>query len=163
MSGIFRIIEPPPPLHPASVSSSRTKGGGVHTRPTVRGWGINISEDARHSFVSYSIIPLRVYPNNQKYFCSLHGNGRLAKKERIQSISDLFVMMEAKQERSVYQKYQSISVLFVAMDARQERSLSKESKVFLISSWQGTPGKKGVYIKSVKVFLFSSWQRNARQ
>ncbi len=36
---------------PASVSSPRTKGGGggVHTRRAVRGWGINISEDARHS------------------------------------------------------------------------------------------------------------------
>jgi hypothetical protein len=28
VSGIFRTIEPPPPLHPASVSSPRLKGGG---------------------------------------------------------------------------------------------------------------------------------------
>jgi hypothetical protein len=30
VSGVFRTIDPPPPLHPASVSSPRTKGGG-HT------------------------------------------------------------------------------------------------------------------------------------
>ncbi len=38
MSGVFRTIDPPPPLHPASVSSLRTKGGGG---------GVKISEDAR--------------------------------------------------------------------------------------------------------------------
>jgi hypothetical protein len=38
VSGVFRTIHHPPPLHPASVSSSRV----------VRGWGVNISEDARH-------------------------------------------------------------------------------------------------------------------
>ncbi len=45
MSGVFRTIDPPPPLHPASVSSPRTKGGEVHTRSAV---GVKISEDARH-------------------------------------------------------------------------------------------------------------------
>ncbi len=42
MSGVFRTIEidPPPHLHPASVSSPRTKGRGVHTRWAVRGWGV---------------------------------------------------------------------------------------------------------------------------
>jgi hypothetical protein len=40
VSGVFRTIDPPPPLHPASVSSPRTKRGGwVHTRLAVRGWG----------------------------------------------------------------------------------------------------------------------------
>jgi hypothetical protein len=48
VSGVFRLLTPPPPLHPASVSSPRTKGGGVHTRRAVRGWEVNISEDARH-------------------------------------------------------------------------------------------------------------------
>jgi hypothetical protein len=48
VSGVFRTINPPPPLHPASVSSPRTKGEGVHTRWAVRGWRVNISEDARH-------------------------------------------------------------------------------------------------------------------
>jgi hypothetical protein len=28
VSGVFRTIDPPPPLHPESVSSPRTKGGG---------------------------------------------------------------------------------------------------------------------------------------
>jgi hypothetical protein len=39
VSGVFRTIDPPPSLHPPSVSSPRTKGGGVHTRRAVRGWG----------------------------------------------------------------------------------------------------------------------------
>ncbi len=32
VSAVFQNIDPPPPLHPASVSCPRTKGGGVHTR-----------------------------------------------------------------------------------------------------------------------------------
>ncbi len=48
-SGVFRTIDLPPPLHPASASSPLTKGGEVHTRRAGRGWGgVNISEDARH-------------------------------------------------------------------------------------------------------------------
>jgi hypothetical protein len=39
VSSVFQTIDPPPPLHPASVSSPRTKGGRVHTRWAVRGWG----------------------------------------------------------------------------------------------------------------------------
>ncbi len=31
VSGVFRTIDPPPPLHPASGSSLRTKGGGTHS------------------------------------------------------------------------------------------------------------------------------------
>ncbi len=46
--GVFRTIDPPPPLHPARVSSPRTKSGGVHTPRAVRGWGVNNSEDASH-------------------------------------------------------------------------------------------------------------------
>ena len=48
MSSVFRTIDPPPPLHPASISSPHTIGREVHTRRAVRGWGVNISEDARH-------------------------------------------------------------------------------------------------------------------
>jgi hypothetical protein len=44
VSSVFRTIDPPPPLPLASVSSPRTKGGGGYTF----GWGVNISEDARH-------------------------------------------------------------------------------------------------------------------
>jgi hypothetical protein len=43
-----KLLTPPPPFHPASVSSPRTKGGGMHTRRAVRGWGVNSFEDARH-------------------------------------------------------------------------------------------------------------------
>ncbi len=46
VSGVFRTIDPPPPFHPASVSSPRTKGGGYTL--AVGGWGVNISEDSRH-------------------------------------------------------------------------------------------------------------------
>jgi hypothetical protein len=44
------LLTPPPPLHPASVSPppAPKAGGGVYTRQEVRGWGVNISEDARH-------------------------------------------------------------------------------------------------------------------
>ncbi len=48
MSGVFRTIDPPPPLHPASVSSPPHQRRGVHTRRAVRGRKVNISEDARH-------------------------------------------------------------------------------------------------------------------
>ncbi len=39
MPGVFRTIDPPPSLHPASVSSSRIKGGEVHTRRRRQGVG----------------------------------------------------------------------------------------------------------------------------
>ncbi len=51
VSGVFPNIDPHPPLHPASLSSPRTKGGVVHTRRAVEGgggWGVNILGDARH-------------------------------------------------------------------------------------------------------------------
>ncbi len=38
----------PSPPSESSASSPRTKGGGVHTRRAVRGWGVNILKDARH-------------------------------------------------------------------------------------------------------------------
>jgi hypothetical protein len=65
VSGVFRTIDPPPPLPLASVSSPRTKGWGVPTRRAMRGWGgVNISEDARHwigrlQYNLYGIISLR--------------------------------------------------------------------------------------------------------
>ena len=43
MSVVFQNIDPHPPLHPASVSSPRTKGGGVHTH-SPGGEGVNIFE-----------------------------------------------------------------------------------------------------------------------
>jgi hypothetical protein len=38
VSGVFQTINPPPPLHPASVSSPRTKGGGTNS-PGGERWG----------------------------------------------------------------------------------------------------------------------------
>ncbi len=47
VSCVFQNIDPPP-LHPASVSSPRTKGGGYTLAGRRRGWGVNILEDASH-------------------------------------------------------------------------------------------------------------------
>jgi hypothetical protein len=47
VSGVFQNIDPPPPLPLASVSYPRTKGGYT-LAGRVRGWGVNILEDARH-------------------------------------------------------------------------------------------------------------------
>jgi hypothetical protein len=60
VSGVFQNIDPPPPLHPASVSSPRTKGGGVHTRRAVRGWGSIFWKTPDIGLASYSIISLRL-------------------------------------------------------------------------------------------------------
>jgi hypothetical protein len=50
VSGVFQNIDPPPPLHPASVSSPRTKGGGGGGGGWYTlvgrwgGWGVNSLE-----------------------------------------------------------------------------------------------------------------------
>ncbi len=59
MSGVFQTIDPPLPLHPASLSSPHTKGRGVHTRRAVRGGGSIFRKTPDIGLVSYSIIPLR--------------------------------------------------------------------------------------------------------
>jgi hypothetical protein len=60
VSGVFRTIDPPPPLSLASVSSPRTKGGVVQTRRAVRGWGGSIFRKTPDiGLASYNIIPLR--------------------------------------------------------------------------------------------------------
>ena len=65
VSGVFQNVDPPPPIHPASVSSPRTKGGegGVHTRRAVSGWGVNIFEDAIHWIGLLQYTPSTVYLN----------------------------------------------------------------------------------------------------
>ncbi len=47
---------PPPPSPPSEYVLPFTKGGGgVHTRQGVRGWGVNILEDARIGFLQYNL------------------------------------------------------------------------------------------------------------
>jgi hypothetical protein len=50
VSGVFQHIDPPHPLSTQRVCPppAPKAGGGVHTRREVRGWGVNILEDARH-------------------------------------------------------------------------------------------------------------------
>jgi hypothetical protein len=65
VSDVFRTIDPSPPLHPASMSSPFTKGGGgLHIRRAVRGWGGGVSiilKTPDIGLASYSIIPLRFH------------------------------------------------------------------------------------------------------
>ncbi len=62
VSGVFQTIDPPPPLHPASMSSHRNKGRGVHIRRAVRGWGSIFRKTPDIGLASCSIIPLRLHP-----------------------------------------------------------------------------------------------------
>ncbi len=61
VSGVFRTIDPPPHLHQESVSSPRTKGG-------VRGWGVNILEDARHwiGLLQYNPSTIHIYDTDER-------------------------------------------------------------------------------------------------
>jgi hypothetical protein len=53
MYGVFRNIGPPSPHRSASVYPLAFGARGGHTRWVERGWGVNISEDARHCSVLY--------------------------------------------------------------------------------------------------------------
>ncbi len=70
---LSQLLTPHPPLNPASVSSLRTKGRGVHTRRAVRGWGGQYF--GRHQTLDLpltcSIIPLRYVHTVAEY-----SNGR---------------------------------------------------------------------------------------
>ena len=60
-----KIFTPPhPPLHPASVSSPHTKGGGLHTRLAVREGGSIFWKTPDIGLASYSIISLRYNLSN---------------------------------------------------------------------------------------------------
>jgi hypothetical protein len=61
VSGVFRTIDPPPPLHPASVCTpSAPKAGGYTHSPVGEGWGGSIVRKTPDiGLASYSIIPLR--------------------------------------------------------------------------------------------------------
>ncbi len=50
VSGVFQNIDPHPLSTQRVCPSPAQKGGGVHTRQAVRGWGVNILEDGRHYF-----------------------------------------------------------------------------------------------------------------
>ncbi len=69
VSGVFRLLTPHP-LSTQRVCPPPAPKAGVHTRRAVRGWGVNILEDARHWIGgSYSIIPLRVAANKWLPYC----------------------------------------------------------------------------------------------
>ncbi len=65
VSGVFpTIFDPPPPLHPASASSPRTKGAGYTLAVRWGGGGSIFRKTPDIGLASYSIIPLRrkAYP-----------------------------------------------------------------------------------------------------
>jgi hypothetical protein len=83
VSGVFQNIDPPTPLStPAFGASSKILtppppsppafgAGGGHTRRAVRGWGVNILEDARHriGILQYNLSTLSVlYLHYEVYF-----------------------------------------------------------------------------------------------
>jgi hypothetical protein len=47
VSGVFQNIDSPPPSPPSECVLPPHQRRGVHTRRAVRGWGVNILEDAR--------------------------------------------------------------------------------------------------------------------
>jgi hypothetical protein len=60
VSGVFQNINPLPHIHPASLSSLRTKGGG-YTSPGGGGGGSIFWKTPDIGLASYSIISLRLY------------------------------------------------------------------------------------------------------
>ncbi len=70
VSGVFQNIDPPFP--PSECVLPRTKGGGVHTRRAVRGWGFNILEDARHriDLLQYNLStgPVHILISEQNWY-----------------------------------------------------------------------------------------------
>jgi hypothetical protein len=67
VSGVFQNIDPPTPLSTQRVLPPHQRPGGTHSPGGEGGGGLNILEDARHRMASYSIIPLRGYPNLQPH------------------------------------------------------------------------------------------------
>ncbi len=62
MSGVCRTIDPPPPLHPASVSPPAPKGGGYTFAGRWGGGGSIFRKTPDIGLASYSIISLRKRP-----------------------------------------------------------------------------------------------------
>jgi hypothetical protein len=83
VSGVFKTIDPPPPLHPASVSSLRTKSGGGTLR-AVRGaggqyfgrrqtldWPLTVYNTSTFTFIKSSLV-------GQFCCCCCSGGGLLS-------------------------------------------------------------------------------------
>ncbi len=74
MYGVFRtkLLTPThSPLHPPRVSSPCTKGEGVHTDRAMRGWGVNILEDARHII---GLLQYNLSTSTSLHVCSTFSN-----------------------------------------------------------------------------------------
>jgi hypothetical protein len=69
VSGVFRTIEHPTPYPPSECVLPSPQRRGVNTHRAVRGWGVNILEDARHwiGFLQYN--PSTSIPYSP-YYCS---------------------------------------------------------------------------------------------
>ncbi len=94
VSGVFRTIDPTPPLRPASGSSPphQRRGGGVHTRRAVWGVGVNSSEDARHW-----IGILQYNPSTLEWYKSYENSRRRRVKTNL--------IEPSRQHRSFYRQY----------------------------------------------------------
>ncbi len=99
VSSVFRNIDPPP-LPLASVSPPTKGGGYTDTLAGVRGWGVNILEDARHwiGLLKYNFSTLLpVIYCTSAIFRDIHctySRGNMKKKKRrsnIYSINDSFL------------------------------------------------------------------------
>jgi hypothetical protein len=69
VSDVFRTIDPPPPLHQASVSSPRIKGGKVHTRLAVRGAAMGGQYFGRRQTLGWPLTVWSLYAHTSYYSC----------------------------------------------------------------------------------------------
>ncbi len=123
MSGVFRTIYHPPPLHPASVSSPRL--WGQYTRRAVRGGGSIFRKTSDIGLASYSIIPLRIWSCTAHIRPTRHSGKHRGRKRPLSSLSSLeifFRMCSAplspvqsspQQWLSVYIKHVCVEVGYV--------------------------------------------------
>ncbi len=81
VSGVFQTMDPPLPLHPASVSSPGTKGGGYTLAGRWGGGGVNISEDARHwiGLLQYNPSTTHIFSSTNRWGMMLANEARLLK------------------------------------------------------------------------------------
>ncbi len=90
VSGVFQTIDAPPPLHPASVSSPRSKGGGYTLAGRWGGGGSIVRKTPDIGLASYSIIPPRshsppsaiAYRLSHKHLSATQREERLREKGR---------------------------------------------------------------------------------